>query len=187
MKFFALLATTSLLAACASGPAGPAASGKAFDQSGLPAAVQAPAGHRVALELVGKGDAIYQCTTFGTGTAALTHRWTFVRPDARLMDRAGKQVGRYFGPPPTWDITAGSRVSAKEQATAPASANALPYQLLVADPAMGSQDTFKGTTYVQRVNIQGGAVPTKPCEWMNDRAMESVPYQADYIFYRAAQ
>lgn len=178
------LGSLTLLAACAGTPALVATSGKTFDQSALPQAVRVPAGNQVALELVGKGDSVFECQTLGVGTAAISHAWGFARADAKLFDRAGTQVGRYTAPPATWDITAGANVTAKPLATAPAAPNQLPLQMLQADVATGSLGTFKGVTYVQRVNIQGGMAPTAKCDWLNDRQRVSVPYQADYIFYK---
>jgi len=175
----AALCSLSLLTACASNPAsGP------FDQSSLPAAVQVPAGHRAAMQLTGSGEVFYECQT--TGPATGRYAWTFVRPEAKLLDQGGKQVGRYFGPPATWDYWAGSRVTGTQLTTAPAGEGKLPYQLVKADAATGNHDAFKGTTHIQRVNIQGGAAPGKACEWINHRQTEAVKYQADYIFYRAA-
>ena len=173
----AALCSLSLLAACAGTP-----SLKAFDQGSLPPAVQVPAGHRPALLLVGSGDVIYECQP----TSNNQYAWSFVRPEARLLDSAGKQVGRYFGPPATWDYWAGSRVTGKPLASAPAGDGNLPYQLVQAEPATGNHDAFRGTTYIQRVNIKGGAAPAKACGWMNMREAHPVKYQADYIFYRAA-
>ncbi|RZJ00305.1 MAG: DUF3455 domain-containing protein [Haliea sp.] len=171
-----------MLAACAGAPVSPVVT---FNPAALPAAVQAPAGNKVVLELVGKGDAIYECKTFGLGTPNPTHSWAFLRPEAKLLDRSGKHIGRYSGPPATWDLFVGSRVTGKEQATAPGVAGGLPLQLVKADPATGSQDILKGVTFIQRVNIQGGVAPTGKCDWMNDRQTVNVPYQADYIFYKA--
>ena len=168
-----------LLAACAGGPM---SSGKPFDQSGLPAAVQVPAGNKVALELVGTGDVYYVCNPVGEATGK--YAWVFVRPEAKLLDRSGKQVGRYFGPPATWDYWAGSRVTGAQVATAPSGDANLPLQLVKADAATGSAGTFTGTTYIQRVNIQGGAMPTTVCDWINMRQSVAVKYQADYIFYK---
>jgi len=177
------LGSLTLLAACAGAPLA-TSTGKPFDQTALPAAVQVPAGNKVSLELVGKGDAFYECKTFGVGTPTITHGWSFVRPEAKLLDRAGQHVGRYAGPPATWELFVGSVVTGKEQATAPSGPGQLPLQLLKADPAIGSQDIFKGVTFIQRVNIQGGVAPTGKCDWINDRQRVSVPYQADYIFYK---
>jgi hypothetical protein len=175
----AALCAVSLLAGCAGTPGRPE-----FDQSKLPANLQVPAGHRAALMLVGSGDVVYECHP--TGQATGQYAWRFTRPDARLLDAGGKQVGRYFGPPATWDHWAGSRVTGRELATAPGGEGNLPLQLVQAEPATGSHDALRGTTYIQRVNTKGGAAPTKDCGPMNMREAQPIKYQADYIFYRAA-
>ena len=51
-------AATALLGACASGPM---MMSKSYDQGMLPAAVQVPAGNKVAMETVGVGDITYEC------------------------------------------------------------------------------------------------------------------------------
>jgi hypothetical protein len=176
----AALCALSLLAGCAATPAP-----SNFDQSTLPQPVQVPTGHRLALVLVGSGDVVYECQP--TGPATGQYAWTFVRPEARLLDRSGKQVGRYFGPPATWDYWAGSRVTGKALASASAGDGNLPFQLVQAEPATGNHDALRGTTYIQRVNIKGGAAPAKECGWMNMRESQTVKYEADYVFYRAEQ
>jgi len=175
----AALCSLSLLAACAGNPAI-----KPFDQGTLPPEVQVPLGHKPALVLVGSGDVVYECHP--TGAATGQYAWSFVRPEAKLLDTTGKQVGRYFGPPATWDYWAGSRVTGKPLKSAPAGEGNLPFQLVEAEPAIGNHDALRGTTYIQRVNIKGGGTPTKACGWMNMREAQTVKYQADYIFYRAA-
>ena len=110
--------------------------------------------------------------------------WIFVGPDAKLMDRDGKQVGRYYGPPATWESMDGSKVTATQLAVAPASSGSIPLQLVKANPAMGS-GAMTGTTYIQRVATQGGVAPAMACEAGNAGTRQVVKYQADYIFYRA--
>lgn len=108
-----------------------------------------------------------------------------MRPETKLLDRGGNQVGRYFGAPATWDYWAGSRVTGTEVATAPSGEGNLPFQLVKANPATGSQGALTVTTYIQRVNIQGGVAPAEPCEWINVGQTKLMKYQADYIFFRA--
>jgi len=167
-----------LLAACAGNPVS-----KPFDQSGLPPAVQVPAGHKVSMTLAGSGEMVYECRPLGSATGR--YGWIFARPETKLLDRGGNQVGRYFGAPATWDYWAGSRLTGTEVATAPSGEGNLPLQLVKANPATGSQGALTGTTYIQRVNIQGGAAPATPCEWINVGQAKLMKYQADYIFYRA--
>lgn len=171
--------TTLFLAACASGSM---MMSKPYDQAMLPPAVQVPAGNKVAMETVGTGDITYECRAKANMPGQ--HEWVFVGPDAKLWDRAGKQVGKYYGPPATWENMDGSRLTATQVAVAPAAAGSIPLQLVKANPAMGT-GAMTGVTYIQRVATQGGVAPAAACGAGNMGAKQVVKYQADYIFYKA--
>lgn len=172
------LTAAALLAACASGPT----MMKPYDQAMLPASVQVPAGNKVAMETVGVGQITYECRA--KAGAAGQFEWVFAGPDAKLMDRAGKPVGRYYGPPATWESMDGSKVAGAQVAVAPAAAGSIPLQLVKANPAMGN-GAMTGTTYIQRVATQGGVAPATACDAAGMGRKEIVKYQADYIFYKA--
>ena len=176
----ALLGTAAALTACGSmsSPAAPA-----FNQSSLPATVQVPAGQRIAMETVGAGDITYECRAKKDMPSAF--EWVFVGPDAKLMDRSGKVVGRYYGPPATRERNDGSKVTATQLAVAPASAGNIPLQLVKANPAMG-MGAMQGVTYIQRVATQGGVAPAAACTAANAGQKQVVKYQADYIIWKAA-
>lgn len=176
-----LLATAAALTAC--GSMAPMTSMPAFNQSTLPAAVQVPAGQRVAMETVGAGDITYECRA--KKDMPSDFEWVFVGPDAKLMDRAGKTIGRYFGPPATWESNDGSKVTATQVAVAPAGAGNIPLQLVKANPAMG-MGAMQGITYIQRVATQGGVAPAMACAAGNAGQKQVVKYQADYILWKAA-
>ena len=108
----------------------------------------------------------------------------FVGPDAVLNDRAGKRVGRYYGPPATWESTDGSKVTATQVAVAPAATGSIPLQLVRANPATGS-GAMTGVTYIQRVATRGGVAPAMTCDATSKGKREIVKYQADYILYKA--
>jgi hypothetical protein len=176
-----VLPAAALLAACGSMPG---SGGMAFSQASLPASIQVPAGNRVAMETVGKGEILYECRDKAGMPGQV--EWTFVGPEARLMDRAGKQVGRYYGPPATWEASDGSKLTATQLAVAPSGPTSLPYQLVKANPAMGS-GAMTGISYIQRVALQGGVAPTTmTCSEANKGQRATVPYQADYIFWKAS-
>ncbi len=178
------VSAAALLAACGSMGMSASSSGMAFSQASLPASIQVPAGNKVAWETVGKGDITYECKDKANMPGQV--EWTFVGPDAKLMDRSGKQVGKYYGPPATWEANDGSKLTATQLAVAPSTAGALPYQLVKANPAMGS-GALTGVTYIQRVNLTGGVAPANmACTMANKGQKTTVPYQADYIFYKAA-
>ena len=153
------------------------------NQSMLPAAVQVPAGQQVAMDTVGTGTITYACKAKkGDATA---YEWTFMGPDAQLSNRQGQRVGRYYGPPATWESTDGSKVTATQLAVAPAGAGNIPMQLVRANPAMG-QGAMQGVTYIQRLAVQGGAAPMALCNASTAGQQQTVNYQADYTFWRAA-
>ncbi|MBX3586739.1 MAG: DUF3455 domain-containing protein [Ramlibacter sp.] len=172
------VAAASLLGACASSPMM-----KPFDQSALPPAVQVPAGHKVFWETVGVGDITYECRA--KANAAGQFEWVFAGPDARLNAHNGKQVGKYYGPPATWEGMDGVKVTGKQLAVAPGGSGNIPMQLVQANAASGN-GTLTGTTYIQRVNTQGGVAPADTCGAGNTGAKQIVKYQAGYIFWRAA-
>jgi len=170
------------LSACASNMSAPMPS-MVYLQDSLPASVQVPAGHKVTMETVGVGEITYECRA--NKDMAGQYAWVFAGPDAKLMDRNGKQVGKYFGPPATWESMDGSKLTATQLAVAPGDMGNIPLQLVKANPAMG-MGAMNGVTYIQRVKTVGGVAPTSACAMGNMGAKQMVKYQADYIFWKAA-
>ena len=176
--FFLTASALALLSACGSmKPAQPM-----FSQAALPDAVKVPTGQKVALETVGVGEITYECRE--KQAAAGQFEWAFVGPNAVLNDRAGKAVGKYYGPPATWEAMDSSKVTGTQLAIAPATAGNIPLQLVKANPAMG-QGAMAGVSYIQRVATQGGVAPASACGIDTKGKKEVVKYQADYIFWAA--
>lgn len=157
-------------------------SAQAYDQAALPDAVKVPAGNKVAMETVGVGEITYECRD--KKDAAGQFEWVFVGPDAALNDRSGKKVGKYFGPPATWESADGSKVTATQVAVSPAGAGNIPLQLVKANPATGN-GAMMGVTFIQRVATKGGVAPAMACDAGSKGKKEIVKYQADYIIYKA--
>ena len=174
------LACLCTLAACA--PMGQKSMGS-FSQANLPASVQVPAGHMVAMETVGTGSITYECRA--KKDMASEQEWMFMGPDAKLWDRKGAQVGRYWGPPATWENNDGSKVTATQVAVAPAGAGNIPLQLVKANPATG-MGAMQNVSYIQRVATRGGTAPAMACGTGNLGQKQVVQYQADYIFWKAS-
>ncbi|MDO9436422.1 DUF3455 domain-containing protein [Hydrogenophaga sp.] len=174
-------AATLALTACASNMMG--SSAPMYSQAMLPDAVKVPAGNKVALETVGVGQITYECKVKANMPGQF--EWVFGGPDARLLDRSGKQVGKYYGPPATWEAMDGSKFTATQVAVAPNGADNIPLQLVKANPAMG-MGAMSGVTYTQRVATKGGIAPSSACGAGNVGAKQVVQYQADYIFYKAS-
>jgi hypothetical protein len=174
----ALLAAAAL-AACST----PGMPTMMYSQDALPDAVKVPAGHKVALETVGVGEITYECRD--KANAPGQTEWVFVGPAAVLNDRAGKAVGSYYGPPATWQANDGSKLTGTQVAVAPSGAGNLPYQLVKANPAMGA-GAMTGMAYIQRVALKGGVAPSAECSAATKGQRQTVKYQADYIFWKAA-
>lgn len=172
-------ALTSILAACASAPM----LAPMYDQAALPDAVKVPTGNKVAMETVGVGEITYECRD--KKDMAGQYEWVFVGPDAALNDRSGKKIGKYFGPPATWENMDGSKLTGAQVAVAPAGAGNIPSQLVKANLAMGA-GAMTGVTYIQRVATKGGVAPATACDVGTNGKKEIVKYQADYIFYKAS-
>lgn len=170
----AIACSALVLSACSSMPM--------YTQEALPPALQVPAGNMVAMQTVGAGDITYECRAKKDMVGQF--EWVFVGPDAVLADRSGKAVGKYFGPPATWQSNDGSKVTATQLAVAPAGAGNIPYQLVKANPAVGN-GAMTGVTYIQRVATKGGVAPASACAAGNTGSKEIVKYQADYIFWKA--
>jgi len=172
------LAAAAALSACAGMAPAPV-----FSQDALPDAVKVPAGQRVVLETVGVGEITYECRA--KAGDAMAFEWAFVGPRADLNGRDGKKLGTYYGPPATWESSDGSKLTATQLAVAPSGTGNLPYQLVKANPAMGS-GAMTGVTFIQRVALKGGVAPAAACTTANKGERQIVKYQADYIFWKAA-
>ena len=154
-----------------------------FMQDSLPAAVQVPAGFSVAMETVGRGEITYECKA--KAAMAGEFEWVFVGPNAVLKNRKGNTVGKYYGPPATWEAMDGSKITGAQLAVAPAGIGNIPLQLVKANPAMG-MGAMTGISHIQRVATQGGTAPAMACSAGNAGQKQVVNYQADYIFWKAA-
>lgn len=123
------------------------------------------------------GAQVYECRTNSDGKLA----WQFREPIATLMID-GKTVGRHFAGP-VWEMADGSAVSAKVSAQAPgATTNDIPLLRLDIAARHGS-GLLSGVTTIQRLNTRGGRADAA-CDLAG--TFLSVPYSADYAFYKKA-
>jgi hypothetical protein len=147
----------------------------------IPEAVMPPAGHHAAMTLAATGDLTYECRAVADKPG--TFAWAFVGPNAKLWDPGKKEVGKYYAGP-TWESSDGSKVTGTQAATAPGAAGAIPLQLVKANPSTG-MGAMAGVTFIQRLNTVGGIAPTTPaCVAANAGAKTTVPYSADYVFFK---
>jgi hypothetical protein len=121
------------------------------------------------------GAQVYECKADTTGRLT----WQFREPIATLL-LDGKTVGRHYAGP-SWEMTDGSTVRGKVAGQAPA-ATASDIPLLKLEVVMErGAGQLAGVTTIQRINTKGG-VSRDSCDALG--AFLSVPYTADYAFYR---
>ena len=175
-----LITGTALIMAACSSVKPPA---KEFNQDKLVESIRVPAGNVVALETTGVGVLNYECRTNVAATGQIG--WTLVTPKADLIDRTGKSIGTYTGPPATWQHNDGSTVIGTQIAIAPTiGSNNIAIQLSKGAPGMNG-GAMQNVTYIQRVNTKGGQDITKACSAADVGDKLTLPYQADYIFWKA--
>ena len=124
------------------------------DAIGAPGEILVATAHAV-------GSQVYECKADAAGKLT----WQFREPIATLFI-AGTTVGRHYAGP-NWEMTDGSAVTAKVAGRAPASRR--------------GAGQLAGVTTIQRINTRGG-VADGTCN--AGGAFLSVPYTADYAFYR---
>jgi hypothetical protein len=171
-----LVATAAVAAAAVTAPAGPAL-GDGPDMT----RIQVPAGNRMFLAGHATGVQIYACTATESGPA-----WQLRAPDAVLRDDKGKLVATHDGGP-TWEARDGSRVKGARVDGITVDPSAIPWLLIRHDASSAGPDgdRLTHTTFIQRLATTGGLPPAaETCSSATLGATESVPYTADYTFWR---
>jgi hypothetical protein len=149
--------------------------------SEVPATLRPPAGQVVFLEAFATGVQIYECTSKPDEPS--TYGWVFRAPDAALVDRSGRSLGKHYAGP-TWKSNDGSSVTGEVKARDPGpNPSAIPW-LLLSSKATAGAGVFSATKSIQRVQTVGGVAPSEPCSAMNSKQVVRVPYTATYYFYR---
>lgn len=123
------------------------------------------------------GAQIYECKLAANGNLA----WQFREPVATLFVD-GRTVGRHYAGP-HWEMADGSSVRASDSARASgASEDDIPLLRLDVTSSSGS-GLLAGVNTIQRLNTKGG-VAAGSCDEAGK--ILSVPYEADYVFFRRA-
>jgi len=132
-----------------------------------------PADSKLAFHAYARGVQIYRWS----GTT-----WTLYGPDAVLSaDAQGNGVvgTHYVGP--TWESVSGSKAVGSVIDRCTADPNAVPWLSLAATSS--GPGVFHRVTFIQRVNTVGGKAPATAGSLTGQEV--SVPYSAEYFFYRA--
>jgi len=146
--------------------------------AGVPPTLAPTADETIKASLTGVGVQIYICNATATGFA-----WTFVAPQANLLDDCDKLVGTHFIGP-TWQGNDGSSVVGARAAGATVDPSAVPWLLLKAVSHGATSGKFSDVTSIQRLSTVGGIAPSAPCDSSNLGSISQVPYTAQYVFYK---
>lgn len=205
MTHHSLFAGSLIALALALQPAAAFAQSGRLDVPEVPATHAVPEGNVAYLETRAYGTQNYICMVTPAGVAA----WKFLGPQATLFISTPafeQQIATHFLsanpdeqglPRPTWQHSFdSSSVWGKvmgQPLTDPnyVAPGAIPWLLL---EAAGTADGNNGgsllsrTTYIHRVNTQGGVAPATGCTAAaQEGTVALVPYATDYFFYRAAR
>lgn len=148
----------------------------------VPATLRPPAGQVVYLEALATGVQIYECTSKRDDPSA--YEWAFRAPEAALVDRSGRSLGKHYAGP-TWESVDGSTVVGEVKAADPGPRRSAVAWLLLGAKATTGGGTFGQAKSIQRVQTVGGVAPSEPCSATNAKQVARVPYTASYYFYRA--
>jgi hypothetical protein len=160
----------------------------------VPPGLEVLAPNEVFLVAHGVGTQNYECQPAGT----LGHvAWTLFTPQATLFNDLRDQLITHFSSPNpiegdnvrvTWQDSADtSRVWARATASDTDPPTELRWVRVdavgtPAGPPRGG--ALSRTTFIQRVNTEGGLAPATGCDHLNDAGRKAfVPYAADYVFY----
>lgn len=164
MSRFTLLSVAAVLALTAS----PAIADE------VPEAIAVP-GQSAALTLHAEGAQVYECKADSAGALS----WQFREPVATLL-LDGKTVGRHYAGP-SWEMAEGGAVVGKVAGRAAgASVGDIPLLKLEVVSERGAGQ-LSGVALIQRLNTRGGTL-AGACETAG--AFRSVPYSADYAFFK---
>jgi hypothetical protein len=146
--------------------------GRAQSLPAVPENLQPPANETLARQAPAAGDQVYTCD----GSS-----WVLSRPDAKLLDGSGKQVGSHFEGP-TWEWSDGSRVIGRPVANATPDPDSIPWLLLTATQHQGD-GVMKNVSSIQRLSTNGGKAPSGGCDTSHKGEEARSHYTAVYYFY----
>lgn len=172
-----LIGSAALLGACSHRPLQPY-----NNQKDLPEAVRVPDGYQAALEATSNGRLLYECQA--VKRAPYEYEWLMRNASVDLTDTYGGTIMHKPGARASWVHRDGSSVMAREFSEVSNGDNNLPMQRYTAQSS-GVPGALHNIAYVQRLRTVGGWISSTPCTSAQLGMRKTVPYEADYIFWRA--
>jgi len=206
-RILRMVGATALAAVCAVAPAQSAHADRVTPPR-VPDELQVPPGNTPFLEGHAVGTQNYVClpcpnpnTPAAMCPDASGFGWLLFTPQATLFKDNDRQViTHFFSPNPsehgtiraTWQHSADSSTvwaklfrppSLNSQFVAPGAVAWLLLQVSGVQDGPTGGDKLTDSTFVHRVNTEGGVAPSTACTATNVGAEAFMPYTADYIFY----
>ncbi len=168
----------ALLGACSHRPLQPYNT-----QNDLPATVRVPPGHKAVLEARSSGNLLYECQA--VKRAPYEYAWLMRNSSVALVDTYGATILHKPGARATWEHRDGSSARAREFVEVVNGEHSLTLQRYTAESS-GVPGMLQNISYVQRLRTVGGWMSVTPCSSALLGRRVSVPYEADFVFWRPA-
>lgn len=145
----------------------------------IPEAIKVPDGNNAYLTVHAKGAQIFHCAL-----KADAYSWKWHAPEAKLYDMQNQDLIGSHDVGPSWTYKDGSSIAAKAVQKIDAPDKDSAQWLLLEVIKQQKAGLLAQTSFVQRINTQGGIPPTAGCDANHIGSEKRVGYSADYIFYK---
>lgn len=151
-------------------------------QPALPADIRVPAGHQAVLEARGVGQLQYECQA--TNRSPWQYAWLARDRSIELRDSANSSI-TLMRSARSWVHRDGSELLVREFVEVDNGNPNLPLQRAQVEPTT-LPGALHNISYIQRIHTVGGMPTVRNCSAAELGMRVSVPYEADYVFWRAA-
>lgn len=149
-------------------------------QPTLPADIRVPTGHQAVLEAKGSGELHYECQAIRR--APFQYAWLPSDRSIELKDSANSSIVLSRNAR-SWVHRDGSALAVREFVEVPNGVHSLPLQLVQVEPS-DLNGVLHNISYIQRIRTVGGVPSLRNCGAAELGMRVSVPYEADYVFWR---
>ena len=150
-------------------------------QQDLPEAIRVPTGYQAVLEAQGSGSLLYVCQA--VRRAPYEYKWLLRNVSLDLTDTYGNRIMHNTGAQASWVHRDGSTVLAREVVEVPNGSYNLTLQRYKVERS-NVPGVLQNISYVQRLRTVGGWFSDTPCTAAQLGMHRTVPYEADYVFWR---
>lgn len=172
-----LVIAAALVAGCNSRPL----SQYLTQQPALPSDIRVPTGHQAVLEARGIGELQYECQA--VNRAPFEYAWLPRDRSIELRDSANNSI-TLARSARNWLHRDGSELAVREFVEVNNGGPNLPLQRARVEPTT-QPGALHNISYIQRIRTLGGLPSTRNCSAAELGMRVSVPYEADYVFWRA--